>query len=104
MTSKSKVYTLKGETQDIDIHHNGVPLFRKMTTSAVEIEIAKILMTNPHKNIVNIYAATQDYIDMELLNTDLLDVCTNTIKPVMKSVKKYLSFKNVITCNLNNNY
>ena len=62
----SRVYTLRGDIQDF---HNKVPLFRKMTKSKVEKEISKILMKNPHPNIVRIYDVTDDYVDMEFLDT-----------------------------------
>ena len=47
-------------------------------------------MKNPHKNIVKIYGITPDYIDMELLNTNINTEDISKIKNVMMEVKTYL--------------
>jgi serine/threonine protein kinase len=75
---------------DPEILHEGHDFFRKMTTSAVEKEICEILLQNPHNNIVKIYEIGKDYVDMELLNTDMDDENMSQIKNVMMEVKTYL--------------
>jgi hypothetical protein len=47
----------------------GKPIFRKTKPDAVELEIAYILKANPHPNVVTIYRASRECIDMELLET-----------------------------------
>jgi hypothetical protein len=92
----SKIYTLKGSIEDIDIQHHGLPIFRKTTKSVVEIEIVKRLMENPHTNIVNIYAVTSNCIDMELLDTNICNFSKDAIKAIMASVKQHLQALGII--------
>ena len=73
-----------------EILHEGNDFFRKMTTSTVEKEICEILLQNPHNNIVKIYAVGKDYIDMELLDTDMDNESMSNIKNVMMELKTYL--------------
>lgn len=92
----SKIYTLKGEIEDIDITYNGLPIFRKITNSAVEIEISRRLMQRPHTNIVNIYEVTSNYIDMELLDTNICNFSKDAINTIMASVKQHLQDLGII--------
>ena len=63
------IYTLDGEIQKEEKEEN---MFVKMTTSShLEKTIARILKDNPMPNIVNIYNITDNYIEMELLDTDI---------------------------------
>lgn len=64
--------------------------FRKMTNNKGEIELCTLLMQHPHKNIIKIYGIGRDYIDMELLNTDIHRADMSTIKQIMLEVKTYL--------------
>ena len=64
--------------------------FRKMTCNENEIRICKLLMKNPHNNIVKIYAIGKDYIDMELLNTLIKPRNLIVIKNEIAGVKTYL--------------
>jgi serine/threonine protein kinase len=75
---------------DSEILHEDKDFFRKMTNSSVEKEICEILLQNPHNNIVKIYAVGIDYVDMELLNTDMDNENTSQIKNIMMEVKTYL--------------
>jgi serine/threonine protein kinase len=61
----SKVYTLEGKIEDIDLVFYNQYIFKKMTTSKVELEICRILIQNPHKNIVEIFEVGEDYVIME---------------------------------------
>jgi serine/threonine protein kinase len=61
-----------------------------MTTNENEKLICKILMENPHKNIVKIYEVGNNYIKMEMLNIDLAGVNESEIKEKMIGVKNYL--------------
>ena len=86
-----RVYKLDGKfTTDPKILHEGKEFFRKMTTNIGEKKICKILMKNPHKNIIKIYGIGKDYIDMELLDTDMSLEDNNKIKNLMLEVKTYL--------------
>jgi len=94
----SKIYTNYGKIEKLNECHKGTEIFRKMTNNVLELEISKIIMENPHKNIVTIYkivepkdaADKNGYIDMELLNTDISKYNKNEIKEKMKDVKKHL--------------
>jgi serine/threonine protein kinase len=85
------VYTLKG---DYNTHpetlYEGKDFFRKMTERATEIKICEILMKRQHNNIVKIYRMGEDYVDMELLNTDMRKENMNKLKNIMMEVKTYL--------------
>ena len=90
----SKVYTFTGQFEEIVIEgFDGKCLFKKMTRSKVELEICRLLMQHPHKNIVTIYEVSDDYVIMENLN-----VCKNYFKTkdVMESVKDYLQSIGVV--------
>ena len=73
-----------------EILHEGKDFFRKMTNDTAEKKICKILMKNPHKNIIKIYHIGDDYIDMELLNVDMSKQDMSKIKNIMMEVKTYL--------------
>jgi hypothetical protein len=50
-----KIYTINGRiTTDSKILYKNKEFFRKMTNNSKEIELCKLLMKNPHKNIVKI--------------------------------------------------
>ena len=86
-----KVYEMDGEfTTNPEILHEGKDFFRKMTRSKREKDICELLMKNPHKNIVKIYGIDENYIDMELLNTDMSSQDVNRVISVMEEVKTYL--------------
>lgn len=84
-------YTLDGDiTEDPRILLDGKDFFRKMTDSKEEKEICELLMKNPHKNIIKIYNVTNNYIDMELLNTNINREDISKLKNIMEEVKTYL--------------
>ena len=86
-----RTYDLNGKiTNDPEILHDDKDFFRKMTQSKNEIEICKILMNHPHKNIIQMYDIGKDYVDMELLNTNIYNVDIGEIKRVMSDVKSHL--------------
>ena len=88
---KMIVYTMDGEfTTHPKILHEGRDFLRKMTTSKREKDICELLMKNPHKNIIKIYDIGNNYIDMELLNTDMSSQDVNRVIAVMVEVKTYL--------------
>ena len=87
----SRIYTLDGHfTTDPKLLHEGKYIFRKMTNDIGEKKICELLMNNPHKNIVKIYGIGKDYVDMELLNTDMDTTDKSIIKTIMLDVKAYL--------------
>lgn len=83
-------FTTDGKIIKTDELFEGKDYFQKMTTNKIEKKICKLLMENPHKNIVNIYEVGNKYIKMELLNTDLTGISENEIKEKMIGVKNYL--------------
>jgi hypothetical protein len=73
--------------------------YRKPSSSLNEQTICKIIQINPHPNIVKIYNITDDFIDMEKVNT--YDIFNHKIDKVlfldsMKKVKTYLQNLNII--------
>jgi hypothetical protein len=95
----SKVYTLKGtfETINVDISkYNNQHIFKKITKSKVELEICRILMANPHKNIVKIFEVGTDYVIMEYVNIELTNVSSDKIVSTMTIVKTYLQKLGII--------
>ena len=93
-----KIYTLAGKIINTNEKYEDKYIFRKMTNNKIEITLCKILMQNPHKNIVKIYKinepdivnGTAGRIDMELLNTDLINIDISTIRNRMQEVKIFL--------------
>ena len=86
-----KIFTLAGDfTTDPTILHDGKEFFKKMSKRQGELEICKLLLKNPHRNIIQIYGVGPDYIDMELLNIDMDRQDKNKIKNVMREVQEYL--------------
>ena len=61
-----------------------------MTNNKNEIKLCKLIQKNPHKNIVKIYNVGSNYIDMELLNTDIHEKDISVVKYTMNEVKRYL--------------
>lgn len=91
------VYKMDGEfTIDTEILHEGKDFFRKMTNHMGERKICELLMKYPHNNIVKIYHIGDDYIDMELLNTDMSRENMSSVKNVMMEVKTYLQNVGII--------
>ena len=66
----SKLFTMNGNIKNLNETKRGVPFFRKLSTSEIELAIARKIMRNPHPNIVKIYAVGDNYIDMEMLDAD----------------------------------
>lgn len=94
----SKVYTLTGEIENIDVDkiYNNIHIFKKMTQYKVELEICKILMKYPHKNIVKIFDIGPDYVIMEQVNIDLSNVCKDVVISKMTELKDYLQNLGII--------
>ena len=84
------IYHLNGTYEQYD---NTTSVFRKMTNSQVELDIANMLRSNSHSNIVTIYNVTTTYIDMELLHTDY--EMNSTILDKMNNVKLFLQSMNI---------
>ena len=94
-TGGMRIYTAEGDiTEDPKTLIDGKDFFRKMTPTRAynkgEKEICEILMKHPHKNIVKIYDVTDKYIDMELVNTDLIKVSMSKLQKDMMEVKTFL--------------
>ena len=81
----SKVYTFTGQFEEIVLEGFDQRVFKKMTRSKVELEICRLLMQRPHKNIVTIYEVGHDYVIMENLNVNV-----SKRQYLMESVKDYL--------------
>ena len=73
-----------------EILHEGKDFFRKMTNGIREKKICELLMKCPHNNIIKIYGIDKDYIDIELLNTDMTREDIGNVKKTMMEVKTYL--------------
>ena len=88
------IYTLEGNYESTAELRDGKDFFRKMTNNENEIKLCKLLKNNPHKNIIKIYDVTDNYIDMELLDTDyvleLNEIDKMKVKKVMQEVKSFL--------------
>jgi serine/threonine protein kinase len=69
---------------------DGPNIFRKMTNNINEKTICTLLKKNPHKNIVKIFDIKNNYIDMELLNTNINMADIDEIIKVMKDVQIHL--------------
>lgn len=86
-----KTYELDGKLRtDSTKLYKGQDFFRKMTKNKNEIKLCKLIQQNPHKNIVEIYNVGTNYIDMELLNTDIHEKNMSDVKDAMNEVKSYL--------------
>ena len=97
--NSSKVYTLKGAIEDIDVditQYNNQYIFKKETNSRVELEICRILMAHPYKNIVHIFEVGTNYVIMEQVNIDLAGVCNDDLLVTMTEVKTYLQNLGII--------
>jgi serine/threonine protein kinase len=98
---KGKIYTTDGLILHTDITYKGIDLFRKNINVSksygnTELEIYKILNENPNENIVNIYNIGDDYVDLEMLNTDLSSFKISDIKEAMIPVKDYLQSLGIV--------
>jgi hypothetical protein len=92
-----KIFTTTGKfINEPSILYNGQNFFRKMTTNINEIELCKLLMKNPHKNIIKIYDIGTDYVDMELLNISMHGVDMSEIIKIFTEVKEYLQNLGII--------
>ena len=86
-----RILQIDGEiTTNPEILHEGKDFFRKMTNNIGEKQICELIMQNPHKNIIKIYAIGKDYIDMELLYVDMNKQDMSNVKNIMMGVKAYL--------------
>jgi len=94
MLGRGRIYTSDGDfLEDETLKVGDRDIFRKMSGSIgseTEREIYKILMQHPNKNIVKVYQVGPQYIDMEMLNTDLSGVDPDKIKRDMLQVKDFL--------------
>ena len=101
-TKGSKIYNCGDITETAETFH-GNPFFRKVfyndqnnpesrKAAYAEIQISRILMNNPHPNIVTFYEINDNYVEMELL-----DVETTFIpKETMEKVKDFLQSLGII--------
>ena len=83
---------------------NGVPFFRKFGppllknhaySKEVESAIVKILMVNPHPNIVTYYEISENYIDMEQLCTEKSSPSLFKVEPT--SYEKLIEIQEVMS-------
>ena len=109
LLTKSTIYNMNNDTtKTSDETYNGLLFFRKLGapysskshiySNNVERTIIKILMEHSHPNIVNYYELSDDYIDMEQVNSEksnpLYKPMTNEeiieIQQTMSRVKDFL--------------
>lgn len=82
----SKRLNANGNVVKLNETKNGVPFFRKSGASELEKKIAMKIKRHPHPNIVKIYEVGDDYIDMELLNTNVTqNMCKMNKKDLIKA-------------------
>jgi len=65
----SMMMDVSGEFHAIHDTYSSKPLFRKLYPDVNELRVARIIQAHPHPNVVEIYHACEEYIDMELLQT-----------------------------------
>ena len=73
---------------------NNKPCFRKMINK-MEYRVYKLMMKNPHKNIVTVYDITREYVDLEIL--DLNFKVAEIDLDILRGVQKYLWEMNILT-------
>ncbi len=86
------LYSNTGDVRPLKASYAGKPIFRKENPSDTEQQIARIIMHNPHPNIVTIYAVSPDKIDMELV-TPFIETKLNpdsSHKEQLKKAKEHL--------------
>ena len=86
----SKIYNFDGEIEKIDTKFNDLYFFRKMTKYENEIKIYKILQKNNHPNIVDIYRFGIKCVDIEILNTNMIDIDYIDIRNILLNIKDHL--------------
>jgi hypothetical protein len=88
----SKIYLTTGLTINSDETYDGKFFFRKSLaydeTGYNEFQIAKILLENPSNNIVHIYKISERFIDMELLETQIL--IDRSVRLKIRKIKEFL--------------
>jgi len=87
--------TSNGDISPLDELFEGNPFFRKYVQNRIEHTIYKILKNFDHKNIVKIYRITDNYIDIELIKDDRINVDRKKRKKVMENVKNFLQKNNI---------
>jgi hypothetical protein len=81
---------------DIVIDEEGTDVFRKMTHSKGEKQIGEQLMRQPLNHVVKIYKVDKDYIDMEVLSTDMSGQNLRAVKESMRKVKDALQNQGIM--------
>jgi serine/threonine protein kinase len=90
---KSLKFSGEEGIEDFDAEFEGKPIFRKYIYEGQmgrnETNISRIVKKNPHPNIAVIYDFGPDYIDMELLKTN---VTLSKIKPFIPALRDAKNF------------
>jgi hypothetical protein len=72
---KSLKYSGEEGIEDLDETKDGLPFFRKYIYEGEagrnEMRISRILKRSPHPNIVTVYDIGPDYVDIEILKTNI---------------------------------
>ena len=96
----SKIFTNDGEITETSETYNGENYFKKMffysdpptdkqlRVVRAETEIVKILMQNPHPNIVTYFEINHEFVKMEELNTG--GIIFDEVIDIMRDVKDFL--------------
>jgi hypothetical protein len=94
----SKIYLTSGLSISSEEMYNGKFFFRKCLaydeTGYNEFKIAKILFENPSNKIVHIYNISERFIDMELLETEIL--MDRSIRLKLRKIKEFLQNLGII--------
>lgn len=84
----SYIYQHGKEVTTIDVKlTNNKPVFRKIIDE-MEYKVYKLIMKNPHKNIVTVHDITKEYVDLEILDLDFK--VAEIDLDILRDVQKYL--------------
>ena len=92
-------YNSDGKFTFLDDVWNGKPFYRKYFNNNNEYLAYQKIYKNPHPNIVNIFKLDKNYVDLELLNTHILNTDIDKIIIDMIKVKEHLQSIGIIHLN-----
>lgn len=91
---KSLKYSGEEGIEDLDETKDGLPFFRKYIYEGEagrnEMRISRILKRNPHPNIVTVYDIGPDYVDIEILKTNLTSTKVKPFIHALEDAKDFL--------------
>lgn len=91
-----KLNSTTGNIVNLNETKNGKPFFRKPTDDENELIIAKRIQKNPHPHIVKVYHVGDNYIDMELVNTNVSKKNCQEQITGLRSAKKHMQKNGIV--------